>query len=123
MLSSRSPTVLQTLRRTSDEHWLSVSGNVLPALEWRGTSCDVQSFALMVEDPDVPSGTFRHRALCKLAANTTSLPDVVAILLQGNRDVMQGFTAEEVKLLTSLLERLVANFDHIASVEESSHDR
>ena len=31
-----------------------------PSLEWSGEPGDVRSFALVVEDPDAPSGTFCH---------------------------------------------------------------
>ncbi len=31
-----------------------------PSLEWSGEPGDTRSFALMVEDPDAPSGTFCH---------------------------------------------------------------
>ena len=47
------------------------------------------------------------------------LPDAVAALLQGNREVLQDFTDEEAGLLIALLTRLIANLDRIASVEAS----
>ena len=31
-----------------------------PSLEWSGEPRDVRSFALVIEDPDAPSGTFCH---------------------------------------------------------------
>lgn len=36
--------------------------NSSPPLEWRGAPPNTQSFALIVEDPDAPRGTFRHWA-------------------------------------------------------------
>jgi Raf kinase inhibitor-like YbhB/YbcL family protein len=38
------------------------SANVSPRLEWHGAPLDTRSFALVVEDPDAPRGTFRHWA-------------------------------------------------------------
>ncbi len=37
-------------------------GNVSPPLRWTGAPDGVRSFALIVEDPDAPHGTFRHWA-------------------------------------------------------------
>ena len=53
------------------------------------------------------------------AKNPTRLPDAVAVLLRGNREVLRGFTDEEVGLRIVLLTRLIANLDQIASLEAS----
>jgi MarR family transcriptional regulator, transcriptional regulator for hemolysin len=45
------------------------------------------------------------------------LPDAVAVLLQGNREVLHGFTDQDAGLLVTLLTRLIENLDRIASVE------
>lgn len=45
------------------------------------------------------------------------LPDAIAILVQGNQEVLCDFTDEEAGLLIALLKRLIANLDRIASVE------
>jgi len=47
------------------------------------------------------------------------LPDAIAVLFQGNQDVLRGFTEEEAGLLVALLTRLIANLDRVASVEAS----
>jgi MarR family transcriptional regulator for hemolysin len=47
------------------------------------------------------------------------LPDAVAVLLQGNRDALGGFTNEETDLLVGLLTRLIANLDRIAGADAS----
>jgi DNA-binding MarR family transcriptional regulator len=47
------------------------------------------------------------------------LPDAVAALLRGNREVLRDFTDEEAGLLVALLTRLIANLDRVASVEAS----
>ena len=45
------------------------------------------------------------------------LPDATAVLFQGNRDVLHGFTAEETAMLVTLLNRLITNLDQVAGVE------
>ena len=37
--------------------------NLSPPLEWSDAPAGTKSFALVVEDPDAPSGTFRHWGL------------------------------------------------------------
>jgi DNA-binding MarR family transcriptional regulator len=51
------------------------------------------------------------------------MPDAVAVLLDGNREVLQGFTDEEADLLTSLLQRLITNLDQITSEDEPPRGR
>ncbi len=45
-----------------------------PALNWTGAPADTSSFALIVEDPDAPSGTFIHWVLFNLPGNKIALP-------------------------------------------------
>ena len=47
--------------------------NVSPRLEWRGAPLDTRSFALVVEDPDAPKGTFRHWAAYDIPPDTNRL--------------------------------------------------
>ena len=47
--------------------------NVSPPLAWSGAAPSTKSFALVVEDPDAPSGTFTHWVLFDVPASTTSL--------------------------------------------------
>lgn len=49
--------------------------NVSPPLEWRGSPPETRSFVVLVEDPDAPSGTFRHWAMYNIPATATSLPE------------------------------------------------
>lgn len=71
-------------------------GNVSPALSWRNAPAGTKSFALMVHDPDAPTGSgWWHWVVWNLPANLQSLParagDPAAKLLppgvvQGNTD-------------------------------------
>jgi len=45
------------------------------------------------------------------------LPDAVETLLQGNQEALNGFTDAETLQLVSLLKRLIANLDGLASSE------
>lgn len=49
--------------------------NVSPPLVWKGAPPGTQSFALFVEDPDAPSGVFRHWALYNIAAERDRLDE------------------------------------------------
>lgn len=52
--------------------------NLSPALEWEGAPENTKSFALICEDPDAPSGTFRHWAVYGIGADRTRLPEGAA---------------------------------------------
>jgi MarR family transcriptional regulator for hemolysin len=45
------------------------------------------------------------------------LPEACAVLFQGNREALDGFTDEEAAQLVALLHRLIANLDRIATVD------
>jgi Raf kinase inhibitor-like YbhB/YbcL family protein len=49
--------------------------NLSPPLEWSNPPSRTKSFALVVEDPDAPTGVFRHWGLYNLAAETRALPE------------------------------------------------
>src|SRR5438552_4590883 len=51
--------------------------NLSPPLEWRDAPPGTKSFALVVEDPDAPNGTFRHWALYNISGNRDDLPEGV----------------------------------------------
>jgi len=46
-----------------------------PPLAWNGAPVDVQSYALIVEDPDAPNGTFRHWGVYDIPAGTHKLAE------------------------------------------------
>lgn len=48
--------------------------DVSPAIEWSGAPAGTQSFALIVDDPDAPVGTWTHWLLWDVPASEHSLP-------------------------------------------------
>src|SRR6201987_2596626 len=50
-------------------------GNIYPALAWSGAPAGTQSFALLVHDPDAPTGSgWWHWVVYNIPAATSSLP-------------------------------------------------
>jgi Raf kinase inhibitor-like YbhB/YbcL family protein len=49
--------------------------NISPALAWNEPPSGTQSFALIVDDPDAPMGTWVHWVLFNIPANTRSLQE------------------------------------------------
>lgn len=49
--------------------------DVSPELRWRAAPDGTKSFALLVEDPDAPSGTFTHWILFDIPAAQSHLPE------------------------------------------------
>ncbi|UUP16773.1 YbhB/YbcL family Raf kinase inhibitor-like protein [Nitratireductor thuwali] len=58
--------------------------NLMPPLKWTGAPEGTGSFALVVEDPDAPSGTFRHLAVYNIPPDQEELPQS-ADTAPGNR--------------------------------------
>ena len=54
------------------------AADVSPALEWSGAPAKTASFALIMDDPDAPAGTWVHWVLWNLPAGLHSLPEGVA---------------------------------------------
>ena len=61
-----------------------------PALEWSGPPAKTASFALVVDDPDAPAGTWVHWVLWNLPTDAHSLPEGVAKLEQLEDGTRQG---------------------------------
>jgi len=49
--------------------------DVSPYLNWKEAPAETQSFALIMDDPDAPAGTWVHWILYNLSANTRELPE------------------------------------------------
>lgn len=52
--------------------------NQPPALKWSGQPPETKSFAIIVDDPDAPSGTFTHWLLYDIPPAVHSLPEHVS---------------------------------------------
>jgi Raf kinase inhibitor-like YbhB/YbcL family protein len=53
--------------------------DVPPPLAWSGAPAGTRSFALIVDDPDAPGGTFCHWAISDIRPTVTSLGDGIPI--------------------------------------------
>ena len=51
--------------------------NISPAIDWSGVSQETQSLALLMEDPDAPSGTFTHWTIYNIPRGIDGLPEDV----------------------------------------------
>lgn len=51
--------------------------NLFPPLKWTGVPDGTRSFALVVEDPDAPSGLFRHCGMFNIPPTKDGLPESV----------------------------------------------
>lgn len=49
--------------------------NLSPPLEWSDPPSETKSFALIVEDPDAPSGTFQHWGVYNISPDQRMLPE------------------------------------------------
>ncbi len=64
--------------------------DVSPPLSWSGAPPGTQSFALIVDDPDAPVGTWVHWVLYDLPANTKELAEGVPKQEQLSNGARQG---------------------------------
>ena len=55
-----------------------------PALAWRGAPAGTASFALIVDDPDAPAGTWVHWVLYDVPATVTATPENVGNMEKPN---------------------------------------
>ena len=75
---------------------------------------------LIKRAPDPADRRSSRITLTKVAE--ARLPDAIAVLLRGNHEVLRGFTDEEAGLLITLLTRLIANLDQVASTDTETED-
>jgi MarR family transcriptional regulator, transcriptional regulator for hemolysin len=71
---------------------------------------------LISRSPDPADGRSSQISLTETAR--TRMPQACAMVLDGNREALNGFTAEEATQLVDLLTRLIANLDRLATAEE-----
>ncbi|MCI0497310.1 MAG: YbhB/YbcL family Raf kinase inhibitor-like protein [Thermoplasmata archaeon] len=63
--------------------------DVSPHLAWEGAPRGVASFALIVDDPDAPMGTWVHWLVCDIPADVLEIPR--GTVPEGARQVMNDF--------------------------------
>jgi Raf kinase inhibitor-like YbhB/YbcL family protein len=56
-----------------------IGRNISPALKWNEPPAETQSFALIMEDPDAPAGTWVHWVLFNIPADRRSLQEELPI--------------------------------------------
>lgn len=69
-------------------------GNISPPLAWQEAPEGTKTFALIVDDPDAPSGAFVHWLLYGIPADTAELPEGILstdALADGSRQGRNGF--------------------------------
>ncbi len=64
--------------------------DVSPPLAWNDPPAGTQSFALIVDDPDAPAGTWVHWVLFNLPASARALPENVPKVEQIADGALQG---------------------------------
>lgn len=71
---------------------------------------------LIRRTPDPADG--RSSRITLTDAAQARLPDAIAVLLTGNREVLEGFSDEEATTLVQLLTRLIDNLERVASADQ-----
>ena len=66
-----------TDRQRIPEKYTADGEDISPPLEWSDPPKGTRSFALIVEDPDAPKGTFRHWGVYNIMADRNRLPEGV----------------------------------------------
>lgn len=64
--------------------------DVSPPVSWTGAPRNVQSFALIADDPDAPAGTWTHWVIYDLPANVTGLEENVSKVDNLPNEARQG---------------------------------
>jgi Raf kinase inhibitor-like YbhB/YbcL family protein len=64
--------------------------NISPALSWSGVPEGTQSFALIVDDPDAPAGTFTHWVIFNIPGSASELEEAIPANPQLTNGALQG---------------------------------
>lgn len=64
--------------------------DVSPQLSWNGSPAGTKTFALIMDDPDAPVGTWVHWVIYNIPANTKELPEGVEKQEQLSTGALQG---------------------------------
>lgn len=65
-------------------------GNVSPPLEWNEVPGETESLALVMEDPDAPSGTWDHWVIYNIPANVNELEEGIPKEEELHNGIKQG---------------------------------
>ena len=63
---------------------------ISPPLAWSGAPAGTRSFALIVDDPDAPAGTFVHWVIYNIPASSNGLPESVSATATLPDGTLQG---------------------------------
>lgn len=66
--------------------------DVSPALSWKGAPSNTKSFAIIMDDPDAPSGTWVHWVIYDIPEDVTSFQEGVAKIDELPDGTKQGIT-------------------------------
>lgn len=72
------------------DKYTCVGEDVSPPLRWEGAPEGTKTFALIVEDPDAPGGTFIHWVLFNIPGDVTELPEGVEPIEKLQNGAIQG---------------------------------
>ena len=64
--------------------------NISPALQWSAPPAGVKTYALIMDDPDAPAGTFVHWVLYNIPGEALAIPEAVTRTRQVPRLGEQG---------------------------------
>lgn len=68
--------------------------DVSPPLEWSGAPAETKSFALIMDDPDAPFGTWDHWVMYDISKDAVSLTESIPqkdVLPDGSKQGVNGF--------------------------------
>ncbi len=71
--------------------------NISPPLAWQNIPKNTVSFALIISDPDAPSGTFYHWVIYNLPKTTTSLVENITTLPTGTKVAKNTWDNQQYK--------------------------